>query len=469
MNLTAIVPVYNVERYLEDCIDSLISQTEKFDEIILVNDGSTDKSQEICEKYCSQYPYITLFTQQNQGLSAARNAGLEKAAGDYVIFVDSDDYVSRETVKKLKESLCRYQTDLLYYNATFQYEVQTYEKPMLHAEEFDFHVMKGREFLYASFPDSYSSSACLAAFKTDFLNKYHIRFPEGVYFEDNLFSLQAALRAESICCIPDNLYIRRCRADSIMTGRISEEKCRDTVWVQRSMWECLKENGIDRENAEFTGRFVSAGLLYGMGYLSQSGEESVQREWMKRFLYHFFEMWLTFFSVERRFFGQSAAMLAAFQEIQELSGKEQADLIDTFWDSRRGYLLMGREFVSRLRKEVFRKLKRLPLNQPARRVGIYGCGRHTVELLRLYVRLVGKIQSDLYFIVTEKKEKEFQSRPVITVAECKNIVDTVIISSKLYQQEMRENLKKNGVDIQNVIVLYEPGDVCDFITSSRFL
>ncbi len=107
--LTVIVPVYNVEKYLDECISSLLSQTEAFDEIILINDGSTDQSEKICEKYCLEYSCIRLMSQGNRGQGAARNKGIVNATGDYVIFVDSDDYVSLDMGRKIKEYIHIYE------------------------------------------------------------------------------------------------------------------------------------------------------------------------------------------------------------------------------------------------------------------------------------------------------------------------------------------------------------------------
>ena len=99
IKFSVIVPVFNVEVYLKDCLDSILQQDieqEQF-EVLLVNDGSTDKSSAICEEYSKLYGNVTLISQENRGLSAARNRGLNAAKGKYIIFVDSDDYIERNT------------------------------------------------------------------------------------------------------------------------------------------------------------------------------------------------------------------------------------------------------------------------------------------------------------------------------------------------------------------------------------
>lgn len=96
-----IVPVYNTEKYLKKCLDSLVNQTFDNFEIIIVNDGSIDKSSEIIKKYKEKYSNIKSIEQKNQGLSMARNNGVKKASGDYLIFVDSDDYIETNLLEEV--------------------------------------------------------------------------------------------------------------------------------------------------------------------------------------------------------------------------------------------------------------------------------------------------------------------------------------------------------------------------------
>ena len=103
MKVSVIVPVYNVEKYLAKCLDSLINQEFFNYEIIVVNDGSTDNSQEIIEEYAKRYDIIKDVFKKNGGLSSARNYGLEKASGKYITFVDSDDYVDENMYLKMYE------------------------------------------------------------------------------------------------------------------------------------------------------------------------------------------------------------------------------------------------------------------------------------------------------------------------------------------------------------------------------
>ena len=99
--ISVIVPVYNVEEYLDECLDSIKRQTYKNIEVILVNDGSTDKSQEICERYCQQDNRFHLINQENRGLSGARNRGIQESTAEFITFVDSDDVIKRDMLQQL--------------------------------------------------------------------------------------------------------------------------------------------------------------------------------------------------------------------------------------------------------------------------------------------------------------------------------------------------------------------------------
>ena len=110
--ITVIVPVYNVEHYLEKCLDSLIDQTYKNLEIIVINDGSTDNSGEICQEYAQKDNRIVYIEKENGGLSDARNVGLDKMTGSYVTFIDSDDWVELDYVEILYKKIIEYQADI---------------------------------------------------------------------------------------------------------------------------------------------------------------------------------------------------------------------------------------------------------------------------------------------------------------------------------------------------------------------
>lgn len=172
--ISIIVPVYNVEKYLEKCILSILNQTYSHLQIILVNDGSVDNSVAICEKYTAMDNRIVLVSQENKGQAAARNRGLMFANGEYVSFIDSDDYIDADFYETcLREML---ENDML----VFGYKKVDANGKVLHQRQL-------KKSLSATMV---LVSACTKFFKRDVLINSHIIFPENMIFEDVVFAFK---------------------------------------------------------------------------------------------------------------------------------------------------------------------------------------------------------------------------------------------------------------------------------------
>lgn len=208
ITISAVVPVYNVEDYLADCLESIAKQTVPFNEVIMINDGSTDSSGKICGEYCERYHYFKLINQKNAGLSEARNAGIRFSKGDYIIFIDSDDFIRKDMTTQLQKVLQNNVYDAVFYNADVCYEKRTGESSNYFkmGRRFYKRDMAGIDYLLESFPRNYVVSACVAIYKLKFLQDNEIYFPKGVYFEDHAFCLEAYIMAGKIRCIDEVLY-----------------------------------------------------------------------------------------------------------------------------------------------------------------------------------------------------------------------------------------------------------------------
>lgn len=174
-----IVPVYNTEKYLKKCLDSLINQTYKDFEIIVVNDGSTDKSSSIISKYQKKYKNIIVIDKENEGLSMARNRGAQKSSGKYIIFVDSDDYVSNKLLEEVDKKID--DSDILRFQIATEDEEYT-KINEYHEEEFE--SMCGYDaFKYLSSYHFVEPAWCYVIRKNYYIeNKFS--FKKGVYHED---------------------------------------------------------------------------------------------------------------------------------------------------------------------------------------------------------------------------------------------------------------------------------------------
>ena len=211
--LSVIIPVYNVENYLRECLDSVINQTLKDIEIICVDDGSTDNSLEILKEYAAKDKRITLLTQTNQKQGAARNNALNIAKGEYVMFVDSDDYVDLSACEKLYSRCRELDLDMLSYGGTnFDNDTREslpspyYEFKYLPAD-WDEEVFNYKDCI--SFLTKMAVTTWLTIYKRSFLKKNNIFFPEKLYFEDNVFFIKAVTQADRISIDRASYYHRR--------------------------------------------------------------------------------------------------------------------------------------------------------------------------------------------------------------------------------------------------------------------
>ena len=171
--LSVIIPVYNVENYLKKCIESLIQQDYDNYEVILVNDGSTDKSLEICEDYQKKYPeIIKVFSQKNNGQASARNYGFKKSNADYVFFIDSDDYIKTNCLGTLMSQVSNF--DILVFN---QFEVKGNKENFVRS--FDNNIKDIRKKYILSTP-----GPCNKIISAKFLKSINFSFPEKMIYED---------------------------------------------------------------------------------------------------------------------------------------------------------------------------------------------------------------------------------------------------------------------------------------------
>ncbi|MBT1179926.1 glycosyltransferase family 2 protein [Bifidobacterium vespertilionis] len=228
--VSVIVPVYNVKPYLQHCVDTLLAQTYPAIEIILVDDGSTDGSGELCEDLGKFDSRIRVLHKQNAGLGMARNTGLDAAKGEYVMFVDSDDFVSPHMVKRLYEQMVRNDADTSYCGYVEYFDddhmiqkPSAYDCKVFHGDAIIHDVLLN---MVASEPSAVeeiplSVSVWHALYSMHIINKYAIRFPsERQYIsEDIVFNIAYLQRSQCVCYIKDCLYYYRQGRSGSLTQR----------------------------------------------------------------------------------------------------------------------------------------------------------------------------------------------------------------------------------------------------------
>lgn len=217
--VSVVIPVYNVKAYLPQCVDSVLRQTYTQLEIILVDDGSADGSGQLCEDYRAADSRVTVIHQENGGLSDARNTGLARAQGEYLYFLDSDDYLEPDALEKLAARLESSGADFVFFNAqVFSDEGEAFRSNS-YMRQNAYPDGSGQEVLFRLLIlDEYKPSACLSFFRRAFLTAHRLRFRRGIIGEDELFSFYAYHCAERVSYDAHGYYHRRMRPGSIMTS-----------------------------------------------------------------------------------------------------------------------------------------------------------------------------------------------------------------------------------------------------------
>lgn len=220
--ISVVIPVYNVEPYLAECLESVISQSFRDLEILCVNDGSTDRSAEILDRFANSDSRIKILTRENGGLSAARNDGMDAAAGTYLFFLDSDDLLAPGALERMVCVCKEKKLDELHVNRVSFYEPGCKKDPF---EEQSFSrgvykkVESGEElFVHMIRSGDFQPCVWTRFFRRRFLQEKTLRFHPGILHEDEVFSIIADLAAKRAWRIPDVCLQRRVRAGSIMTG-----------------------------------------------------------------------------------------------------------------------------------------------------------------------------------------------------------------------------------------------------------
>ena len=223
IQLSVIVPVYNVEKYLKECLDSLVNQSLDSMEIIIVNDGSTDTSLDICNKYSEKYEFITLISQKNKGLGAARNEGIRHAKGRYIGFVDSDDYVEKNMFKEMVTSAIKDDLDLVICAVKMYFEDNKKIK-VIEKNIYEESIITKTTLIKGIVSRKIQCFAWNKIYKRELFSD--IKYEEGVYYEDMYTMYNIALKCNKIKLIDTPFYIYRQRENNI-TSKVSIKHIND--------------------------------------------------------------------------------------------------------------------------------------------------------------------------------------------------------------------------------------------------
>ncbi len=262
---SVIICNYNGEEYLEKCLKSVIGQSLQNIEIICVDDGSTDNSLHILEKYAAIDDRIKVISQKNQGQGAARNNALKIAKGNYIAFVDSDDWLRLDALSKLYYKAKANKLDMLSFGGvnvlkeTMEEEYNPYYAFEYLPKNFKtdcFDYKKARKFLLKM-----AVSTCLTVYKRSFLEENSIKFPEGIYFEDNIFFTKALFLAKRCGILKETLYYRLIHQSQVTSNKTKHFG--DYILMVKKMKELMDELDIEsRIKVKYIIKYVDLATSY---------------------------------------------------------------------------------------------------------------------------------------------------------------------------------------------------------------
>lgn len=242
LKLSVVVPVYNVEKYLKKCVDSILNQEDAEYELLLVDDGSTDESGLLCDKIKAEYTNqnIQVIHQKNKGLGGARNTGIQASNGEYLFFIDSDDTVTPGCFKELLAFLENHpETDILAFDIKKVNENgnEICEIPAMQTKDADASIYEKKELLLTD------HSACNKVIRKSLFIENKIYFPERLWFEDLATIVKLYPHAKKISYIPKAFYIYLQRTDSIMNSTQCDKNI-DMLTAYDMVLQYFKEKGL---------------------------------------------------------------------------------------------------------------------------------------------------------------------------------------------------------------------------------
>lgn len=252
--VSVIIPIYNVEEYIEKCVESIQKQTWKDVEIVCVNDGTPDHSMDIVHRLAENDARIKIVNKENGGLSRARNTGMQHATGKYICFLDSDDYLALDAIEKLVVCSEKNNTDIVFFGAETIFENEELAKQQsgyatYYKRKTDYAGVYSGEGLFIRMVNSYDfkPSACMIFINREFLSKIGVEFYPGILHEDNLFTMQLMKSAARAMVLDEPFYKRLVREGSITSGEKSVKHAYGFFVCQREILEYIGKWGYSME------------------------------------------------------------------------------------------------------------------------------------------------------------------------------------------------------------------------------
>lgn len=420
---SVIVPVYNTAQYLKECFCSIFNQTQKEIEVIAINDGSTDNSLMILEEIKKEYPELIIYTQENKGLGDARNKGLELATGEFIYFIDSDDYLDPNALEICYQRAKQNQLDVVMFDAEsfgdMGYEAESYDRSNIVNEQEV--IFRGEEYAVKYWSKAYYPSAVLVYMSNLFIKKYKLKFLSSIYYEDNEFHCKMILQAERVMYIPKMLYKRRYRDASIMTSPFDKRHAEDFLKMVQAVNALTYAGKAGNILYELKIRLLrtlynrcSSNMLLGNNSFTEN-----------------------FYKTTLTICGGEVADISSYYGLELLQGISNI-LNDEIISSQ------TRQKIRDRKKKILESLfEEIPIKWENRCVGIYGTGRNTERFLNVYRENVGEIRANLIFIdsVTLTGTKKYEGYDVFNINDIAHLkLECIVIASSKFEQQIFETI-----------------------------
>lgn len=290
MILSIVIPVYKVEKYIAKCIDSIYTASCKKDEfeVIIVNDGTPDQSMTIVNKYVSKYSNIHILDQQNQGLSCARNNGLVEAKGDWVWFVDSDDWIESTSMNEILDCLSASTEDLIHFRIK---EISEKTSDVICVRDSidnnKKQICTGADMLLFSIVKNIDPTPIQSnIFKRSFLMENNLRFMQGIYHEDKEFAPRALALAKKVAYSPiiSYCYLRRASGSITTNAKLMQKRLSDILKIYDSHKQFVINIGDEQTIYIFERSLYRISSFFWSVFISDTSDDAYSRCNIKKYI-----------------------------------------------------------------------------------------------------------------------------------------------------------------------------------------
>ena len=383
--VSVILPIYNVEEYLEEAIESVLSQTYKNYEVILVNDGSTDNSLEIAKRYSDKYSNIYTINQSNKGVAEARNVGVRNSKGEYLYFLDPDDIMHEDLLEVCVNELKDSDLDIVNFGYERLKDTEIIRKSFSESSK---KILSGKEFFKYSVKNCMGKNTYMWSymFKRKFWIDNNLSFVKGIIFEDTEIFIRILMSNPKIMILPRHLYIYRVREGSIVSKSSRSIKYIKSINVniQTYLKEMNKNPDLELEFKEYISKSLLRLKLIFLIEINDLNEQILDEE-LKSILEVKNQLNIKINNVY-------------IEKLKEISDLKKLNV--GIFEEEEIKKELGNFNILRMKK-----IKEIDLNNPKKVIGIYGICDHTEGLLKYYESNIGHVEAKVILIDSFMKEQ----------------------------------------------------------------